>query len=71
MYKAKLEFLEKVIILAKKHKVDVIKVDNVEILITRHESEYETREDPKASPITDKPLTEEQLLFYSSDEEDV
>ena len=70
MYKERLEFLENVIILAKKHKVDVIKVDNVEILITRHESE-ETREDPNANPITDKPLTEEQLLFYSSDEEDV
>ena len=60
--------LEQVILLAKKHKVDVIKVGDIEILVTKHTQDLrDDSNDDKPIPVEGDVLTDDEILFHSSE----
>lgn len=67
----KLKFIEELIILAKKHKVDVLKAEGVELVITRHDISDGAVEGSNDDTIKIEgvPMTEEEILYYSGDDE--
>jgi hypothetical protein len=64
--KQALELMESMILLAKKHKVDVLKFDKIELVITKHDMPLVDMRDEKVA-IEGKFETEDDILFHSSD----
>jgi len=65
-----LEFIEQLINLAKKHKVDSLEHNGTKIQISKHEHTYDPLRDGASDQVKleDEFTSEDDLLFHSSDE---